>query len=304
MSLFEDIEEKEEQQAPEPEDTNNLPKIVGINIICEGEDRRSITTGITSDYKLLVSNSSDKKDRFRISADLIAAASLGEDAAEWHVLLKDEGTAKPWEVTKAGLKDKEITINARESLKLILNVSSPRGARYGDTMSVIVTATSAANPAISDSVTLRTTAQQSVLAIKTQIGHERTVADTLASRSEGLGVQSILCPQALRGYIIVEAMNTDRLAETVRQVKRARGVVDGEMSFDEITHYLTPKPLVSGIVEGDIVELIAGPFKGEKARVQLIDEGKEEITVELFEALVPIPVTVKGDSVRVIGQDR
>ena len=77
-------------------------------------------------------------------------------------------------------------------------------------------------------------------------------------------------------------------------------MVKGETTFPEIEHFLTPKPIVSGIVEGDIVELIAGPFKGEKGRVQQIDEGKEEITVELFEAMVPIPVTVRGDSVRVI----
>ena len=79
---------------------------------------------------------------------------------------------------------------------------------------------------------------------------------------------------------------------------------EAALKIAEIEHYLTPKPLVSGIVEGDIVELIAGPFKGEKARVQNIDEPKEEITVELFEALVPIPVTVKGDSVRVLEKEK
>jgi len=89
----------------------------------------------------------------------------------------------------------------------------------------------------------------------------------------------------------------------VKGIRRARGIVKGETSFGEIDHFLEPKPLVSGIIEGDIVELIAGPFKGEKARVQQIDEGKEEITVELFEAVVPIPVTVRGDSVRVIQKE-
>ncbi|TFG55508.1 MAG: transcription elongation factor Spt5, partial [Methanomassiliicoccus sp.] len=59
-----------------------------------------------------------------------------------------------------------------------------------------------------------------------------------------------------------------------------------------------------GISEGDVVELVAGPFKGEKARVQKIDESKEEITVELFEATVPSPVTVRGDSVRVLEKER
>src|SRR3989304_1862240 len=44
---------------------------------------------------------------------------------------------------------------------------------------------------------------------------------------------------------------------------------------------LTPKPLVSGLQEGAIVEVVAGPFKGEKARVQKSDGAKEEITGEL-----------------------
>jgi transcriptional antiterminator NusG len=59
---------------------------------------------------------------------------------------------------------------------------------------------------------------------------------------------------------------------------------------------------VKGVTEGDLVELVNGPFKGEKARVQKIDEAKEEITVELIEAMVPIPVTVKGESIKVIGK--
>ncbi len=302
MSLFEGME-KEEDVSKEPVASHEPFVQRTISLISMGEERRTITTGIESNYRFLLKNDGSSKDTVMISADLLTDASLGDDAAEWYVALREKG-GKPWEVHKGTLRGKEFKLASGDSIEFVLAVSSPRGARYGDTMSVVVTATSVTNRAVSDSLTFRTTAQQSVLAIKTQIGHERTVADTLAARSEDLGVQSILCPNALRGYIIVEAMNTDRLAETVRGIKRARGVVEGEMTFDEITHYLTPKPLVSGIVEGDIVELIAGPFKGEKARVQMIDEGKEEITVELFEALVPIPVTVKGDSVRVIEKDR
>ena len=40
-----------------------------------------------------------------------------------------------------------------------------------------------------------------------------------------------------------------------------------------------------------------------RACVQRIDEGKEEVTVELFEAMVPIPITVRGDHVRVIEKE-
>ena len=75
----------------------------------------------------------------------------------------------------------------------------------------------------------------------------------------------------------------------------------GALSSPEVR--LTPPPAVTGIAEGNIIEIISGPFKGEKARVQRIDESKEEVTVELIEAMVPIPITVRGDHVRVLEKD-
>src|SRR5438128_871971 len=158
--------------------------------------------------------------------------------------------------------------------------------------------------------TLSFSARQAVRAVKSSIGHERAVADAIyaRARAKDVGVFSILVPANFRGYVYVESMNPDRLEEVVRGLRRARGVVKGEgestgIAFSEIEAYLTPKPIVSGIMEGDIVELVAGPFKGEKARVMKIDETKEEITVELFEAMVRIPVTVRGDSVRVLQKE-
>ena len=149
-------------------------------------------------------------------------------------------------------------------------------------------------------------ATQSIMVLKTQIDQERSVADSLASKATSgeKDIYAILSPAGLRGYVFVEGMNTDRLREKTRDIKKARSFIDGETNIDEIGPYLIPMSAVVGIVEGDIVELVNGPFKGEKARVQQIDQAKEEITVELIEAMVPIPVTVKGDSVRVIEKER
>ncbi len=304
MSLLEDMDKDEAKPVDKPkeEPLKSTPTRT-VKLETEDDTKRTITTGVTTDYKLKLINCSEVNDTVKLTVDVIATTSLGEEAAEWDININIPD-AKRWEISKTGLSDKEVEVEANETKGLNLKVTAPRGARYGDTVTVVLTATSVTDPAISDSVTTRTTAMQSMLAVKTQIGHERSVADTLAARAENMGVHSIICPAPLRGYVIVEAMNTDRLVEIVKGIRRARGIVEGEMDFGEIEHYLTPKPLVSGIVEGDIVELIAGPFKGEKARVQHIDEPKEEITVELFEALVPIPVTVKGDSVRVIEKDR
>ena len=92
----------------------------------------------------------------------------------------------------------------------------------------------------------------------------------------------------------------NRVEQLVELVPHARKVIPGETSLAEVGHFLIPKPVVAGIEEGTIVELIAGPFKGEKAVVKRVDAAKEEITVELYESVVPIPITVRGDNVRVV----
>ena len=53
-----------------------------------------------------------------------------------------------------------------------------------------------------------------------------------------------------------------------------------------------------------IVEIISEPFKKEKAKVVRVDRSKEEVVVELLEATVPIPITVKLDNVRVIRREK
>jgi len=141
-----------------------------------------------------------------------------------------------------------------------------------------------------------------IFAIRTTIGQERNVADMIESRARNfsLPVQSIIVPPGIRGYVFVEAIGKTT-AERVRAgIKHAKGVVKGEVPFKEIDSFLTPKPVVSGMEVGDVVELTAGPFRGERARIIRVDETKEEITVELIEATVPIPVTVRGDYVKVI----
>ncbi|UCH90291.1 MAG: transcription elongation factor Spt5 [Thermoplasmata archaeon] len=132
------------------------------------------------------------------------------------------------------------------------------------------------------------------------------VADRIYSRSRKrkFQVYSLLSPTKLRGYVLLECINNrDAIKDLIKGLEHVRSVVDGETTLDEIEHFLTPKPLVFGLMEGDIVEIISGPFKGEKAKVQQIDESKEEITVELFEAMVSIPVTIRGDHVRVLEKE-
>ncbi len=143
--------------------------------------------------------------------------------------------------------------------------------------------------------------KSSIFVVKTSIGHEKDVANAINNKSKEDGdVFALLFPTRLRGYLFVEAKDEAKLRDIIKGVSHVRGLLRGETPVSEIQHFFTPKPAVSHMSEGDIVEIVAGPFKGEKARLQSIDETKEEITIELFEAMVPIPVTIKADQVRVV----
>ena len=147
--------------------------------------------------------------------------------------------------------------------------------------------------------------ESKIYAVRTTIGQEKNVADMITARTdkEGFGIYSILVPYEIRGYIMVETLNKTEIEKSLKGVSHSRGIVEGETGIAEIEKFFEPKPMVTKVDTGDIVELITGPFKGEKARVVRVDLKKEELTVELFEATVPIPVTIRGDSIKVVRKE-
>lgn len=150
------------------------------------------------------------------------------------------------------------------------------------------------------------TVESSIFAIRTTIGQEKNTAEMLESRikTRDLPVKTILVPQEIRGYIFIEANGKSAVERARSGVKHAKGLIERKVPLKEIEELLEPKPTVSGMEKGDVVELTGGPFKGERARIIRIEDSKEEATVELFEATVPIPVTVRGDQVRVVERKR
>ncbi len=147
----------------------------------------------------------------------------------------------------------------------------------------------------------------SIYALKTSVGQERSVARLLARKAKmpGVGISSILVPESLKGYILVESDTKIDLRNPNLKVQHLRGVVEGKggITFEEAKRFLKPEPIISSIQKGSIVELISGPFKGERAKVVRIDESREEVVLELIEAAVPIPVTVKADQIRIIQKE-
>jgi len=118
-----------------------------------------------------------------------------------------------------------------------------------------------------------------------------------------LGVYSVVRPHGMRGYIFLEADKRIEAEQAAFNIPYARGVLKHEIVYSEIEHMLEQVKKEVNIKKNDIAEIISGPFKREKCKITRIDKTKEEVVVELLEAAVPIPITLKMDALKVIRRE-
>ena len=146
---------------------------------------------------------------------------------------------------------------------------------------------------------------EKIFALRTTANREDQVADFVSSnvKKKKLEVYSVIRAHGMRGYIFLEAASKSDAEQSAFNVPYARGILPKEIEYSEIEHMLEEVKKDVNIQKKDIVEIISGPFKREKAKVVRIDKQKGEVVVELLEAAVPIPMTVKLDSVKVIRRE-
>jgi transcriptional antiterminator NusG len=134
-------------------------------------------------------------------------------------------------------------------------------------------------------------------AIRTTGGQERVVASLLQTRvnAKKLGIRSIMVLDSFKGYIIVEAPDSNVAYEALSGIRHVRGQIRGDLPFKDIEGYLVKKPVVSELNIEDTVEVIAGPFKAMKAKITRVDYEKQEATVVLLDSPYQIPVTVDAN---------
>ena len=144
-----------------------------------------------------------------------------------------------------------------------------------------------------------------IFIIKVQTNKEDSAVEMIAERAQkkNLNVYSVLRPHGLRGYIILETEDRDSAEEAVYNLPYIKGIVGRTISYDEIKNMLESNAATVSIEDGDIVEIIGSTLKGEKAKVLRIDKQKEEVVVSLLGAVVPLPVTIKMDNVKVIRRE-
>jgi transcription termination/antitermination protein NusG len=140
-----------------------------------------------------------------------------------------------------------------------------------------------------------------IYTVKTVVGRENIVLDTISTKAkvENLQIQAVLHPEEIKGYIFIEGELKD-VEKAVQMVPHIRGLIKKPVEMSQIQRFLEPKTVEIELVLGDIVEIIGGPFKGEKGKVTRYDKTKREVTIELLEVTVPIPVTVSVEFVKIL----
>ncbi len=145
-----------------------------------------------------------------------------------------------------------------------------------------------------------------IYVIKVTTNKEDKAVDMIADKvkKKDLQVKSIARPHGLKGYIFLESADRESAEEAAFNLPYIKGIIGKTVQYEEIKSMIEPVPTEMKIEKNDIVEIIAEPFKKEKARVQRVDKQKGEVVVSLLGAAVPIPVTVKLDNVRVIRREK
>lgn len=109
---------------------------------------------------------------------------------------------------------------------------------------------------------------------------------------------AVIIYPSLKGYVIIEAKDEVEARLACANVPHVKGLLHKPMAVEEISELLVSKPVEDVFNKGDLVEIMTAPFKGERAKIVRVNKEKEEVTVELVEVAVPIPVTIKMNAVK------
>ena len=139
-----------------------------------------------------------------------------------------------------------------------------------------------------------------IYALRTIGGKEEILVDTIANKAieNNLQIYSVFRIEEIKNYVFIEGEEED-VIKVVKELPHVRNFLKNPLDIKEFEKYLEEKVEIK-IEIGDIVEIIGGPFKGQKGRVTKVDEVKKEVTLELLETAIPLPLTISMDMVKIV----
>ena len=139
--------------------------------------------------------------------------------------------------------------------------------------------------------------------IKVSVGkEEKLILDLqkVLKKNNEEDVYSVFSPKNIKGYIFAETINQQKLLDALRGLPNYKGVIRNPIKFEEVEKYFSTSKEIIEVAERDIVQVISGAFRGERAKVTRLIAGKDEIVIEPLDTPVPIPITLNISDVRVI----
>ncbi|KPV46732.1 antitermination protein NusG [Acidiplasma aeolicum] len=254
---------------------------------------------------LTVKNIQNVKRKFNVN--IKCSFNQKDPLIEWKIKLKNDYNLSPKDNKEI---NEDFDIEGNKSRDLNLEIDTPRGGYMNDSLTVNLTINSEDGINKYNKI-FKVILRPVIIIAKCTIGKELDIAIDLSNHGEKdrddrkksnpnaeNEIMAIMSPYEIKGYFFIETMHVDRVELLARQIRGFKGLVSGEIDISEIEKYLTPKPAVTGLEMGALVEIVEGPFKGERAKITSIDAAREEVTVQLIESMVPIPVTVKAEAIR------
>ena len=220
-----------------------------------------------------------------------------EEKSQEEVELEDDINKNPNFVEPQVTSDQHTTAGSRET-----QIEKPGPETEDEDLASTVEA-HASSPSTSTAVTahpnedMQSSTDSKFFAVRTTGGQERVVANLVQTRANAkkLLIRSVIVLDSFKGYIIVEAPDSNVAYEALAGIRHVRGQIRGDLPFKDIEGYLVKKPVVAELSTNDTVEVIAGPFKSMKAKITRVDYEKQEATVVLLDSPYQIPVTVDAN---------
>lgn len=141
-----------------------------------------------------------------------------------------------------------------------------------------------------------------IFTVRTRVRSERNVGEAITKRAknQNIIIGTIQYPAILNGYIFVECNDRQKLKKLIKNVKNAQGLLNGETTKDEISKYVQSSRSRKKMIEGTRIEIIDGQFKGERAIIQHVNSRTKQLTVELMDEVLKMPITLDRSQCKIL----
>lgn len=121
---------------------------------------------------------------------------------------------------------------------------------------------------------------------------------------QNINLYSIYLDPKIKGYLFIEADNEDSVKLAIAGIKGIKLRSSNLLTITEAELEQVLMKLIKQEKEviniGDIVEIIKGPFAGERAKVRAINEEKNIYTVILLDLPTIIPIDLPAKNIRLL----